>query len=173
MMSEAEAPYRAPRMSDYGSARDLFEAAREAARDADRIARNLDRMSAREGVRAQSYEVRGRSGHRPDATSATDARMDYEGRVRLRQMADYGLIDLACSVLYGRDQLTGGLSALMGPAYADCLWWRFCAGGTWPEVAEGCQMSERWCRGAVELSFDAIDAYGPARVADGLGLAEV
>ena len=41
---------------EYQSARDLFEATREAAKDADRISRTLARMESRDGLHARSYQ---------------------------------------------------------------------------------------------------------------------
>jgi hypothetical protein len=162
-----------PSLSQYATARDLFDATRDASIDADRIARTLRRMGSREGVRAQSYEPHGRRGSIGDAMQATDARIDYERRVRERQRSDYALIDIACDVLYGHDQVTGGLAVLMGAAYADCLWWRYCAAATWGDTARGCGMSERWCRDAIAPAMDTMDAYGLERVSRGLGLASV
>ncbi|MDY4014650.1 hypothetical protein, partial [Parafannyhessea umbonata] len=152
--------------------RDFFESVRSAAIDADSITRRIQAMESREGVRAQSYEVRGRSSGTGDAMRATDARMDFEGRIERRREEDYRLIDAACSVIYGADQSTGGVGAILGAAYADALWWRFCAAATWPEVAEGAGMSERWCKDAVGVALDVIDSYGIERMASGLGLAE-
>ena len=103
---------------------------------------------------------------------ATDARMDFEGRIERRREEDYRLIDAACSVIYGSDQSTGGVGAILGAAYADALWWRFCAAATWPEVAEGTGMSVRWCKDAVGVAMDVIDSYGLERMSRGLGLAE-
>lgn len=158
---------------DYGngSARDFFEAVRDASRDAERTSRTIKAMESREGVRAQTYGPRGRGGPH-DAMAATDARMDYEARYRRRIEEDYRLIDAACDVIYGADQSTGGVGAILGAPYADVLWWRYCAAATWPEVAEGTGMSERWCRDAVGVAMDVVDSYGVARMARGLGLAE-
>lgn len=157
----------------YSSAREFLEAVRAASIDAERIRHTLERMGVREQVRAQSYESRGRGGGTTDAMRATDERMDYESRARDRQHEDYALIDLCCDVIYGSGQNgSGGVCALLGSAYADCLWWRFCAAATWPEVADGCGMSERWCRDAVRVACDTIDAYGMSRIVDGLGLAD-
>lgn len=157
---------------EYQSAGDLFEAAREAAKDADRISRTLARMESREGLHAQSYQPSVRGGDH-DVRATTDARLDYERRVRRRREEDYALIDLACSVIYGSDQTgSGGVAALMGADYADALWWRFCAAETWEAVAAGTGMSERWCQQAVPYAFDVIDSYGIRRVIDGLGIAE-
>lgn len=154
------------------SARDFFGAARSAAIDADSITRRIRAMESREGVRAQSYEARGRSPGTGDAMAATDARMDFEGRIERRREEDYRLIDAACSVIYGADQSTGGVGAILGAAYADALWWRFCAGATWTDVAEGTGMSVRWCKDAVGVAMDVIDSYGLERMSRGLGLAE-
>lgn len=158
--------------ADYLRARDFFDAVRDAAQDADRIAHALERMAAAEGVRAQGYEVRGRSGGTSDAMRRTDERIDWEERYRRRRDEDYQFIDLACDVIYGgQDQVSGGVGALLGPAYADCLWWRYCAAAPWPEVARGCDRSERWCRDAVRVALDVVDGYGLAQVAAGLGVA--
>lgn len=174
----------------YMGARDFFELVRSSAREAERTREALADMEAREGVRAQSYGSRGTQGGAGDPMSATDVRIDYEARMRRRVERDYAIIDAACEVLFGLDGTCGGLSALMGSEVADCLWWRFCAAATWEEVAAGCGRSERWCRETVDGSpehraearragrqaqgaaFDLMDAYGLARVACGLGLAE-
>nr|DAZ19098.1 MAG TPA: Protein of unknown function (DUF1492) [Caudoviricetes sp.] len=156
----------------FSCARDLFEATRDAARDADRISRSIDRMRARESVRAQGYRPRVSGGSRSDAMSATDARVDYEERVRRRRDADYALIGYATGVVYGAGPCAGGVASLLSPAHADVLWWRFCNAATWEETADACGMSEKWCRESVTLSLDQVDAYGPDRVRAGLGLAE-
>lgn len=152
-------------------ARDFFASVRDAARDADRTTGIIRSMEAREGVRAQTYGPRGRGGVR-DAMAATDARMDFEERYRRRLDEDYELIDRACDVIYGADQSTGGVGAILGAAYADALWWRFCAAATWPDVAEGTGMSVRWCKDAVGVAMDVVDSYGLERMSKGLGLAE-
>lgn len=174
-MAEADEGGRLARVAESYmgmSARDFFESVRSAAIDADSITRRIRAMESREGVRAQSYEARGRSSGAGDAMRATDARMDFEGRIERRREEDYRIIDAACSVIYGADQSTGGVGAILGAAYADALWWRFCAAATWPEVAEGTGMSERWCHDAVGVALDVIDSYGIERMAMGLGLAE-
>lgn len=173
-MAEADESGRVARVAEpyMGmSARDFFESVRSAAIDADSITRRIRAMESREGVRAQTYGPRGRGGVR-DAMAATDARLDFESRIERRREEDYRLIDAACSVIYGADQSTGGVGAILGAAYADALWWRFCAAATWPEVAEGAGMSERWCKDAVGVAMDVIDSYGLERMSRGLGLAE-
>lgn len=159
-------------MSPYACARDLFDACRSAAQDAERLSRTLARMEAREGVRAQSYESHGRSGHRSDAMSATDRRMDWEGRVRERRKADYGLIDLACKVIYGDDQLgSGGVAALLGTRQADVVWWRCCGLASWGEIADKLGISERQAQYDYDAACDVVDGLGLWCVTHGLGLA--
>lgn len=163
---------REPRFEDYSNARDFFEAVREASREAERTRLTLMQMEAREGVRAQGYEAQGRSGHMSDRTAATDARVDYEERMRERIEADYALIDLACRVLYGEESGKGGVDALMGSAVADCLSFRYVDARPWREVAALLGYS-RWSRRSLrdlcQQGFDAIDFFGWDNVVGGMG----
>lgn len=158
---------------EYEDAREFFCAVRRAAADADRISRELARMEAAEGVRAQSYSGCGH-GSRTDVNgrSATIARMDYERRVSRRRDEDYALVDAACDVIYGGGQDgMGGIDALMGSAVADMVWWRFCALASWDEVAAHCEMSVRRCQELVSAAMDLCDAYGIDAMRRGLGTA--
>lgn len=161
-----------PSLSDYPSAQEFFEAVRDASREAERARITLMRMEAREGVRAQGYEATGRSGSGSDRTAATDARIDYEGRMRDRIEADYALIDMACALLYGRESGKGGVDRLMGSAVADCISFRYVDARPWSEVAALMGYS-RWSRRSLrdmcQQGFDAIDALGWERVIEGLG----
>ncbi|MBS5866217.1 MAG: hypothetical protein KIC37_07705 [Coriobacteriaceae bacterium] len=164
-------PRRELSANDFVDAEDLFEQARAAAIDADSIAKRLASLIALEGIKGQSYESHGRSGHRSDAMRNTDRRIAFEEQIRTRQAWDYALIDLASEVIYGSNITgSGGIAAILGPQYADAAWWRFCAAGTWAEVAEGSGMSEKWCRDNLHAVIDTVDAYGIRRVIDGIGL---
>lgn len=157
----------------FACAADYFGAVRAAAIDAERIGRRLERMEAREGVRAQGYEAQGR-GTRSDVngTDATVGRMDWEGRIAARREQDYALIDSACSVVYGDGQTgMGGIEALLGSRVADAVWWRFCGAASWREVAQVTEMSERWCQDQVAAALDVCDAYGMEAMLRGLGVA--
>lgn len=156
----------------YRSARALLEDVRAAVLDADRISRTIERYESREGVRAQGYGPRP-GGRRADAMRATDARIDYESRVRQRREDDYALIDVGSALAYGGDQRgSGGVGALLGPTYADVVWWRFCAGSTWDRVSREVGMSKRWCQEAADAAIDEIDHYGIWRMLAGVGRAE-
>lgn len=163
---------RMPRYADYTCAREFFAAVRDASLEAERTRLTLMRMEAREGVRAQSYESHGRSGHRADDKAQTDARIDYESRMAERVESDYALLDLACALLYGRETGKGGLDALMGSAVADCISFRFVDARPWKEVAALMGYSHaswRSLRDMCQQGFDAIDSLGWERAIEGVG----
>lgn len=161
-------------LNSYANAQEFFEAVKEASKDADRIAKILQSLSAAETVKAQRYTPRITGSGNRDVMLATDKRMDYEKRIRTRQSGDYELIDAAGEVIYGAEQDgAGGVGVLLNDnAYADLLWWRYCAAASWPETAAGCGKSEKWCQYSVKIVFDMIDSYGLERVKYGLGFAE-
>lgn len=157
---------------DYATARDLFEAARVAARDADEIMRKLALLESACSVRAQSYQQRISVGSQRDVMAPVDRYVEQEGRYARRLDEDNHLISVASAVLYGGADHTGGIASLLGGAYADVMWWRYCAGASWAEVARQCDRSERWCRDAVPVALDTAESYGWRRVVDGIGTAE-
>lgn len=160
------------RLEDYRDAREFFEAVRDASREAERTRLTLLQMEAREGARAQTYAERVSVGGERDRMAQTDARMDYEERMRERIEEDYALLDLACRALYGEGSGKGGLDALMGSAVADCLSFRYVDARPWPEVAALLGYS-RWSvnslRDLCQQGFDAVDALGWGHVIDGVG----
>ena len=159
-------------MAEYSDAREFFEAVREASREAERTRLTLMQMEAREGVRAQGYEAQGSSGHMSDRTASTDARMDYEERMRERLEEDYALIDLACRVLYGEESGKGGVEALMGSAVADAISFRYVDARPWKEVAALMGYSHAsWhaLRDMCQRGFNARDALGWERAIEGVG----
>lgn len=162
-------------LNDYTSAREFFEAVRDASVEAERTRLTLLRMEASEGVRAQGYEPRTTGGGNRDAMAKTDSRIDYEERMRGRIEADYELIDLACRVLYGEESGKGGVEALMGSAVADCLSFRYVDARPWREVADLMGYStgsEKRMRDLCQAGFDQIDAIGWDKVVRGFGIAE-
>lgn len=163
---------REPRLEDYRDARDFFESVREASKEAERTRLTLLQMEAREGACAQTYAERVSVGGERDRMATTDARMDYEGRMRDRIEEDYALLDLACRVLYGEESGKGGLDALMGSAVADCISFRYVDARPWSEVAALLGYS-RWSvnslRDLCQQGFDAIDSLGWDRMMEGVG----
>lgn len=161
-----------PRYEDYQCSHEFFEAVRDASREAERTRLALMRMEAMEGIRAQGYEATGRSGSGSDRTSATDARMDAEERMRRRIDEDYALIDMACRILYGRESGKGGVDKLAGSETADCICYRYVQARPWREVAAlmgYSRWSVRSLRDLCERGFDVIDAIGWERAIDGVG----
>lgn len=156
----------------WASARELFEAAREASRDAERIRRQLDAMEQR------TLSLGCGMGQRVSATGEPDrmggrvaALVDMEQTLRERQEADYALLDLACAVLYGPAN-KGGLAALVPTWWADVLWWRYLDGSTWEQVAEAVGYSPRRCFDVAQTALEVADYYGLARTRQGLGSAD-
>lgn len=156
----------------FTSARELFESAREASRDAERIRRQLVAMEERaEGLGGGGFEPRVRSTGEPDRMGSRVAAMvDVERKMRERQEQDYAIIDLASAVLYGRDN-DAGLWSLVGWR-ADAIFHHYLGGMTWAQVGDMLGYSEqhvwRECRAAMEV----CDGWGLAATVSGMGGAE-
>lgn len=156
----------------YASAREFFDAAREAARDAERIARQLDGMERRAlALGGGGFEGRVRSTPDPDRIGrGVAAKVDNEGVLRERQQADRALIDAACELLYGADRRSG-LYALVGWP-ADAIFHHYLALRTWDEVAEMMDYSVRHVQTCVASALDYADSNGQMWTALGKGMAE-
>ena len=142
-----------PSYTDYASAEDFFEAVRHASREAERTRLTLLQMEAREGARAQTYAERVSVGGERDRMAQTDARMDYEGRMRERIEADLALLVPALDAAAGGDD-----PAARAAARAALL-----ALGTGARVGELCALRRRDHRSAVpDLSVAAtmVEAGG-------------
>lgn len=156
----------------FASAREFFDAAREAARDAERIARQLDGMERRAlALGGGGFEGRVRSTPDPDRIGrGVAAKVDNEGVLRERQQADRALIDAACELLYGADNRSG-LYALVGWP-ADAIFHHYLALRTWDEVAEMMGYSVRHVQTCVASALDYADSNGQMWTALGKGMAE-
>lgn len=155
-------------LSAYPRARDLFEAARSAAHDANRCWRAIDAMSAREGVRGRGAGPAVRGGAAGSGMAATDERIDWEEANRARIAGDYELIDLAFSVCYGEDG-RHGVWLGVGGAYADALCMRYVDPMSWREVASRLDVAESTARLYVAVALDAVDSVGIAGAIAGEG----
>lgn len=156
----------------YQTAREFFEAAREAARDADRIRLQLAAMDARsESLGGGGFEPRVRSTPDPDRMGLrVSALIDHGGMFERRQAEDYRLIDAACRILYGPDD-RGGLYALVGWP-ADAIYHHYLALRTWDETAEMMAYSKRYVIERVGAALDLADANGQFWTELGEGIAE-
>ena len=156
----------------FADAREFFEAAREASRDAERIKRQLDAMAERaEGLGGSGFEPRVRSTSDPDRMGGRVAAMvDRESILRERQAEDYALIDRANEVLYGRDGRSG-LWALAGWR-ADAIALHYLNDMKWSEVAQALCYSEPHVWQQAQAAIDTCDAWGMTSVIGGMGGAE-
>ena len=154
-------------------ARDLFESARAASVDAERIRRQLDAMAERaEGLGGGGFEPRVRSTGEPDRMGARVAAMvDQEANLRRRAESDYATIELACAVLYGTDS-DAGLSVLVPSWWCDVLWWRYLGCETWERVGAAVGYSPHRCWEVAQTALDVADGWGLVSVMRGRGRAE-
>ena len=157
----------------FADARSLFEAAREATIEITRNRNILREMEAGEGVRGANITGIGHVPGVSDPYAATDVRIDFEAAARATIAEDEALIDYACAVLYGRDQMgrTGGLYTLAPHACADVICLRYCMGMEWDDVAAAVHYSVRWAQRRAATGFEVIDAYGFAATIEGRGRA--
>ena len=156
----------------YGSAREFFEAAMAAARDAERIRRELAAMDERScGLGGGGFEPRVRSTPDPDRMGrAVAARIDRGGMLERRADEDYRIIDAACALLYGPDNRSG-LYALVGWP-ADAIYHHYLALRTWEDTAAMMGYSVRHVQRSVDVAFDVADANGMMWTELGIGMAE-
>lgn len=148
----------------YRSARELFEAARDAARDAERKLAVLRAMEDGEGVRGAGGGIGSTGAFDPMAR--VDARIMREQAWAARIEDDYALVDAACEVLYGRG-FAGGLDKLLGTSYADVLYFRYLAYEGWDEVAARVGYSVPHTRRLHDTALDYIDSNGFEETASG------
>lgn len=145
----------------FGSARDLFESAREASLDAEHIRRQLVAMEERAlspGGGGDGPVVRGTPDPQRSSRRA-DALLDREESLRRRQEDDYRLIDLASWVLYGTDNETG-LASLVPAWWCDALWWHYLDCASWRDTARAVGYSEQRCKQVRDLALDTVDSWG-------------
>ena len=156
----------------FACARELFESAAEASRDAERVRRQLDAMSERAAsVGGSSLGVHVRSTGEPDCmASRVAALVDMEAALLDRQKSDYALMSFALHVLYG-DGESSGLHALVGWR-ADALAWHYLEGKTWGEVGELMGYTDRYVWEQAQVALDVCDGYGLVDVMRGRGTAE-
>ena len=155
----------------YDTCRELFEAASEAVRDAARCGRELDALDA--GPSPSPFEPRVTSGGMRDATERRIiGTMERRAALESRMDEDERLIDAACSILYGGDQISDGLATLCPPWWADALYHRYIGRMGWPAVATLLCFSERHVTGCARAALEVADAHGMARTVAGRGMAD-
>lgn len=144
-------------------AKEYFEGIRAEVVKTDKAREMLERMKAREGAKAQSYQAGGGSGDVSDPMESVSQRIDFEGKLRQRIADAEEALDEACGILYGANG-RGGLAKLKGTHYADAICMYYCQAETWGEIAEIMQCSKKWCRKLCEVGFEFIDRVGWAHI---------
>ena len=145
------------------TAKEFFESAREASRDAERIRRQLDEMERRAlsvgGGKSGSAVRSTPDPHRMEARVV--AYVGQEEMYRRRQEEDYELIDRATSLLYGPEQDgRGGLCAHLVPVYADVLCWRYLNDAPWRQVCRAVGYSPSQSQLLCRTALATIDDLG-------------
>lgn len=144
------------------NAREYFESIRDEVRGINSARETLERLMAREGANAQSYDASSGGGY-ADPMDAINGRIDFEGRLRAR-IADCGdLTGEAYAVLYGIDG-KGGLAKFKGRRYAEAVDMGYCQAMPWADVADIMRCSRQWCQELCRAAFRCIDAVGFAEL---------
>lgn len=157
----------------YASARDLFEAAREAARDAARCGAELLAMDEAPEIGSPSFEARVRGTSDPDRMGRkVAASLDRRERLERRIDDDYGLIDAATFVLYGHDGMSDGLASIAPEWWADAIYHHYLSLKTWEQTADLMGYCTRYLQRSVRAAFELMDANGMAATVAGVGCAE-
>lgn len=144
-------------------AKEYFEGIRAEVVETERAREMLERMRAKESVKAQSYQEVTGNGCASGGSLAILQRIDFEERLEKRISEAHGLIEDACALLYGSDG-RGGLAKLKGARYADAICMGYLQAQPWEEVAEIMQSSKQWCRKLCDVGFVYIDTVGWAYV---------
>ena len=154
----------------YTSAKDFFDAVRDAAVERERTASLLSAQRARADLHAQRYD-RPMAGGVSDPMAPVDELVEMERLYSERLAADEALLRKAAELLYGVDG-RGGVAALLGSETADLMFWRYCDAKKWASVAAAMKRSRAWCASREAMAFDLIDSLGSDRVIGGDGCAE-
>ena len=136
----------------------FFQAVKCASDENSRALAQIMSMQETEDVRAQSYSPSIAPGSNSDVMRRVDKRIDMEERLNKRLENNYKLIDIACTVLYGEDQMGhGGLYKLKGDVYADVLSWRYLHCFGWQKLAKRMGMSKSTAQSLVKEALGYVD----------------
>lgn len=157
----------------FSSSRELFESAREAAKDAERCRLQLDELEQRAlSVGSPSFDAHVGGGESDPLGRKVAALVDREAKLHARVEDDYRLIDLACTVLYGHDGMSDGLSSLMPPWVADAMWHFYLGLTKWEDIGRLLMYEPRHLQRGVRTAFELMDSVGLLATIEGHGTAE-
>lgn len=156
----------------YASAREFFNAVREAAIDAERCRVQLEELEERaQSLGGTTFEARVRGGTHDRMERNAVAHVDREGELQSRIEDDYRLIDAACWVLYGRDGVSDGLASIAPPWWADAIYHHYLALRKWEDVEPLVLACTSHISRCVNAAFDLMDANGMLATIEGRGTA--
>lgn len=152
---------RVPFWADGLTARELFRMAQRCAKEMEREKGTLLRLESREGVKGAGFEAVRSSGNH-DPMQPTDARMDYEARIRPSIEDCEEKVNFACSVLYGPDYLgrSGGLYVIAEHVMSDILCMHYCQDMRWQVVADIVDYSKSQTIEKARQALGLIDEIG-------------
>ena len=151
-------------------AREFFETAQEASRDAERCRRQLADMElAALSLPGGTGAARVSGGDHDRMAVRVGALVDREAALHSRIEQDYRLIDLACAILYGADGVSDGLASMAPPWWSDAIYHHYLQGRTWAVTGELLGYSEAHVRRAAAAGFDLMDANGMTATVAGSG----
>lgn len=155
----------------FTSAREFFDAAREAKPDQKRAEELLEQIES-EQPHGSGLGAHVRSSPRADAMAAIVARrMDRAERLRLRIEADSAIIDAAGIILWGAGwDGFAGVASILGDEYADVMDHYYIGHHTWTEVGYLVHWSPSLCRRMRDKALRIVDDYGIDRILEGTGI---
>ena len=149
------------------TAREYFQAARDAALAQRRLSARVAAMRASEGLRAARFDGMPRASGASDPMDAVASRIDAEADAR-RDMAAY-----ARTLADARALCRGVRRANPSMRWGDVLEARFCDAMDWATVARVCYVSESRARADASAAMDWVDMVGIAAAREGCGHAEI
>lgn len=149
------------------TAREYFQAARDAALAQRRLAARIAAMRASEGLRAARFDGMPRASGASDPMDAVASRIDAEADAR-RDMAAY-----ARTLADARALCRGVRRANPSMRWGDVLEARYCDAMDWATVARVCYVSVRRAQDDASSAMDWIDMVGIAAAREGCGSATV
>lgn len=161
-----------PGIPKFTSARDLFEATRDAAISYDRQARVIEELKSLEAVHGQAQGQGHGSSKDVNGTGRIVTRIDLEARAERQMQEQQELIDYACALCFGRDG-NGGVASLLSEDAATVLYLFYCRALKWQTITTTLCRSTLWCRTQRDAAFELIDSLGYGAVVAGIGVAEL
>lgn len=147
------------------TAREYFQAARDAALAMRRLSARIAAMRASEGARAARFDGMPRASGASDPMDAVASRIDAEAEAR-RDMAAY-----AKTLADARALCRGVRRANPSMRWGDVLEARYCDAMDWATVARVCYVSVRRAQDDAASAMDWVDMVGIASAREGCGSA--